>query len=102
VFGTLLAIYSGEVIYADPQSFVKVHTDRPKTLLSLRLSNRRDLRGFASVGRRDARHADGKLRRGLLRRLCLDRSTPATGVCAANLPWSGLHLDPGLLGLGPG
>ena len=27
---------------------------------------------------------------------------PLPDVCAANLPWSRLHLDAGLLGLGPG
>jgi hypothetical protein len=101
VFGTPLAACSGEVIYADAQTFAKVHTDGPKIPFSLRLANRRHVSGFASVDSRDAGCANGNLRRGLLRRLCLDRPAAATGVCAANLPWSRLHLDAGLLGLGP-
>jgi len=100
VFGTPVAAYSGGVIYANTQSFVNVHTDGPKTVFSSRLANR-DAGGFAPFDSRDAGHTYGNLRRGLLRRLCLDCSTAATRVCAACLPGSGLHLDPRLLGMEP-
>src|SRR5215831_3945111 len=101
MFGIPFATQAREVLYASFQSFVKALTRGPRKLLSFRIANRHGLHRFAPFDSRDAGHADGNLRRGLRRRLCLHRSAALACLYAASLPGPRLHLDSGLLGLGP-